>query len=294
MHTLDEAIEIQANALRAMLTERLEADRATRGLAPPSCFAISPMGSGSIHFHHGANAYWPSPPVSSGNDLWSKREPEHVRPEAIDATLAACHLAMRQSVQQCTDNSRYPANATLVHPVLLALLLAHEPNRARMPLSDDREYTDRKIRWEVDDTGQVAHPASPHAVCVGYACGRTWLENGILYASSMGVVAPIEGRSGHAALTVVSSPAKTTLSVPGTFPAATIALLKGRTLADAIGMPTIRDGEVAEQANAAVISDVRELANGIEITFAPTRFVPYSTSYDSNQWRRMALAPVSG
>lgn len=289
---LDDDIEIQTFAMMRALDARLAADPRTSGLSLPDEFQYHPMGSGQAHVHYGIGWYpqggldrrgrAPDQEIRSISAAWDRDNPGYVDPETLTSLQQHAQMAMRMVVQACAP-FHAPTWAALVHPVLLALLLGHDPDRGIMPLGTQARDLDATRRWPVDDLGNPTHTGTNGTT----ATGECWMEGGVLRCSRMGVITP-----DMSAVTVVSTSAGTTMSMPCALPeTVATAGLAGRRLGDVVRMPPTGHAEVDALAADCRIQGMRKLAAGISVSFEPVRFTPYGIPPAGDVARAMDLAP---
>jgi len=284
--TLDDAIDIQRPAVESAVAALL----ADEGLPMPSCFQASPMGSGQMHVHLGTNGLAPGYGLEGVANAWDPKSPHVVRPETVARVHALAHLSLRRQAQ-AHHLDRMPSWAVLVHPLLLAVLLSHDPDRTRMPFRG--ETCSAMDRWETDEEGQTAHPGRH-----GNAAVDAWYSHGVMQSLRAGVLMPLH-TGGLGAVTVASIPhydhATTgghTITLPGGMPETLRTCIEGRALGEVLGLPTTGHADVDDAARTCEVASVEDIANGMRITVNAARLIPYGTAPTPDLARRMALAPI--
>lgn len=288
MKTIDDAIDIQKALLAADVSRRIKAE----GLALPDRFRIEPCGSGALNIHTGcrhADEY----SIRQVDDAWQRDAPGDVRFTTLDAIHEIAHLAIRLSVQM-HDVEHMPSWAVLIHPVLLAALLTHEPDRRRMPV---RGRSSEKVpggRWDLDADGKVSHDGR-----IGTATGDAWLSKGIMQASFVGILMPMGDKI--ASVTVSSIPTvgnpgigNTSITLPGVLPETAVTTIIGRRFGDVIALHQSGHEDVDKAAADCLITGHEETANGFTLKMAPARLIPYGNAPTAEIARAMALAPFTG
>ena len=284
--TLDDAIDIQRPAVESAIAAML----ADEGLPMPSCFQASPMGSGQMHVHLGTNGLAPGYGLESVPDAWDRTSPHVVRPETVSRVHAFAHLSLRRQAQ-AHHLERMPSWAVLVHPLLLATLLAHDPDRTRMPF---RGRTCSAVdRWQTDADGQTAHPGRH-----GNAAVDAWYSHGVMQSLRAGVLMPLH-TGGLGAVTVASIPHHDlaavdghSISLPGRLPETLRNCIDGRPLGNVLGLPPTGYDDVDEAVRACTVSGIEDLPNGVRIVVAAARLIPYGVAPTPDLARRMMLAPI--
>lgn len=285
--SIELAASIQREACIQALTARLEAE----GLAMPSCFRVDPTGMDHMNVEFGSNAHCPGDPFVQLRNAWDSTRPERVSTGTLDALQAAAHVSHRRWAQSHRPE-KLPSWAVLVHPLLLAVLLYHEPDRRRMPL---KSLDHRKIplRWDVED-GETVH-AGRH----GNASVDAWYAKGLIQCSRAGVLMPLPG-GGLGAITVESIPHPSSpdigshrIMLPGVLPHTLLEQIRGRRLGDVIGLPPTGYDDVDAAAADCPIVDFETAPAGYRIAVGPARLMPYGTPPPEHA-RAMSLAPVFG
>lgn len=284
--TIDDAIAIQRQAFEGALASLLAAE----GLAPPPCFSIEPTASGNVNVHLATGPLALNYPHVMIDRGWSVRDVGHVRPEVLDDILEGAHLSIRRAAQTHEKRSM-PSWAVLAHPLLLAVLLAHEPDRSRMPVRGETSCDVPGGRWDIDAQGDVCHAGT-----VGNATADAWLADGVMQTGSVGVLM----RMGVdiACVTVqsvphVSMPAvgHTSIAIPTMMPETILSTLPRR-LGDLVGLPATGHPDVDRAAADCIVTGYKDLANGLDLEIAPARLIPYGVAPTPALVRAMDLAPV--
>lgn len=287
--TYDDAIETQRSVALAALTERLIAE----DLPMPPCFRIQPQHAGCMLIEFGSNAHCPGDPFVQLKDAWDRENPFDLKPWVVDALVAGVHVSHRRWAQSHRPETM-PSWAVLVHPLLLAVLLSHEPDRRRMPI---RTISGRRVPhvWTIDNEGDTAHPGR-----LGTSPVKAWYADGYIQCERAGVLMEMGGGA-MAAVTVASIPypkspdiGRTTISLPAVIPETLLGQVVGRRLGDVVSLPTSGDAEIDRAAADCVILECEELPNGYRLRVSHTTLVPYGVPPTPELKRAMSLAPMIG
>ena len=282
-------LRIHRRAMMEALLDRLAEDPDTAGLRLPHAFDYAPTTWGNATVTLATRLDGQPARTRTMERCCDPERPEEIAPAALDDLVRHARFAMYEAVaSHAADDA--PAWAVLVHPVLLAMLLSHEPRREAMPIGWASGGPGRTDRWDVDHDGQIEHGGVNGTV----ASGDCSLGSGTLVMRRMGVVLGTPGR-GLSSVTMECVPARgTSVSVAGIVPQTALASIPGRTLGQVLGLPTSGHADVDAAAAAIVVKAVEELPNGMTLTFERTRFIPYGIAPDDATRRAMALVSISG
>lgn len=277
-------LDVQRTGLTEALERRLASDPETAGLQSPAGLSIEVAHDGSVTARMG-KGFWTTrhPPM-----LIEPRPQEDAgigRNDMADRLVAYARRAIRLRAQDFAPADA-PSWAVLAHPLALAVIFSHLPDRRRLPIGFQPGCGFPSERWDVDDDGNPAQAGR-----CGVAVAQGWVGYGVLHLSHLGVLMPISGRDGIAAVTVASGPERTTITVPCSLPNTAIAQLDGQRLGRVLELPTSGDAELDALAADCIIAGHRELPGGIELTLARTRCVPAASAPTESLARALALAP---
>lgn len=283
------ALAMQDIALREAVSALMVAE----GLETPSCFRMIPFASGDIlvRYATGPDDYGIN--CERLENVWSVMDVGTIAPDLLERLHGFAHLAIRKAAQK-HDKRLMPSWAVLAHPVLLAALFSHEPDRRKMPVRGDYSCDVPGGRWDIDHHGDVCHPGP-----IGNATADAWTAYGIMQAGSVGMLMRIG--SILSAVTVKSVPytadpkiGSTSISMATTLPETVLATIIGRRFGDVVGLPPCGHADVEAAGAECLITGYRQLPNGIEIEVGPTRLVPYGVPPTPELVRIMDLSPVIG
>ena len=294
---VDEAYRVQAAAAMVQLAADLAVDPHTEGLSLPSCFGIMPSVGGGMVVRYGASRHDASGSIDGRTEAlgqikgeaWDPARPDTVLPHARRELVRHAHVAFRMAVQDMLPID-LPTWAVLVHPVVLAILLSHEPDRRIMPQTMRylcaKGMEDR--RWPVDRDGHPSHDGR-----CGTATGDVRVEQGVMVVTRMGVLAPVRHSRDIACLSLVSHPTETSLAMPCALPESVIETIVGRRIGDVVSLPTSGSDEVDAAAADVRIAAVEPTGGGLRFTFEDAVHLPYGDDFPDDATRRtMRLGPV--
>lgn len=281
---LFKACQIHSQALYDRLAKQLHSDPKTRGLTLPTAFEIVPTAAGPLSIQIGSLEQIENSQTIT--NAWYVNHPEIVPEAELHDVVELAHLAIRRGVQEDVIIFPPPSWAVLIHPVALALILGHKPDRTRYPLSLRVGKSAGPDNWEVDISD--GYPMQKHDGFTSVA--DCWLrEDNLLQFKRLSVIAPRT----MSALTFTSSVGRepATLSVPGQFPDVIKTSMIGRALGEVFELPASGSPDIDAAAAHCKIISYAEIANGVTLGFEKTDHIPYGEAPTDDHARAMRLAP---